>query len=144
MKLGNNTKVWEPMNLYGEVDVGDNCSIGAFCDIGGGVKIGNNVKIQAHSFIPGGVIIEDDAFIGPGVVFTNDKYPSSKDYGQKMNTVVRKGASIGANATILCGIEIGAHAKIGAGSVVTKSIPPNVVACGNPARVRAGKLSSFR
>mgnify|MGYP001565117439 CR=1 FL=1 len=130
-------KIWRFTNIYGKVEFGENVSIGCFCDIGGnhrGVKIGNNVKIQSHCFIPDGITIEDNVFIGPGVVFTNDKNPPSGKENWK-ETFVRRGAVIGANATILPGIEIGENATIGAGSVVTKSVEANQTVCGNPAKL---------
>lgn len=134
--VGEGTKIWQPTNLYGKVIVGKNCSIGVFCDIGGtyrGVIIGDNVKIQSHSFIPDSVVLADNVFIGPGVTFTNDKHPPSGK-ANWLITFVDKGASIGARATILPGITIGANAKIGAGSVVTKNVPANTTVCGNPAK----------
>lgn len=135
--IGKGTKIWQPTNLYGEVKIGENCVIGAFCDIGGkgrGVVIGNNVHIQSHSFLPDGVMIEDDVFIGPRVTFTNDKYPPSTQQNW-LPTIVERGASIGAGAVILPGITIGAGARIGAGSIVTKDVPSGVVVCGNPAKI---------
>lgn len=137
MKTGKGTKIWQPTNIYGDVEIGENCSIGVFCDIGGnhrGVKIGNNVKIQSHSFIPDSVILEDDVFIGPGVTFTNDKYPPSGKENWLI-TVVKRGASIGARATINPGLTIGENARVGAGSMVTKDVPNGVVVCGNPATI---------
>lgn len=143
--IGKNTKIYHPnlVNLYG-CQIGDECIIGAFVEIRKGVKIGNKVKIQASVFIPEGVTIEDEAFIGPHAVFINDLYPSSsnkdgslkteKDW-QVIATKVCKKASIGANATILCGITIGEGALVGAGSVVTKDVKPWTVVAGNPARV---------
>lgn len=111
-------------------NIGTGCTIHAHVWIGN-VKIGKNCKIQAFSFIPEGVTLEDDVFIGPGVVFTNDKYPPSKDWKK---TLVRQGVSIGANATILPGVTIGLQATIGAGAVVTKSIPNFETWVGNPAK----------
>jgi acetyltransferase-like isoleucine patch superfamily enzyme len=143
--LGKNVKIFNPdlVNLYG-CKLGDNVTVGAFVEIRKGVKIGNNVKIQAFVFIPEGMTIEDDVFIGPHVCFTNDKYPrstteqgklSTEEDWQHEKTLVKKGASIGANATILCGITVGEKAIVGCGSVVTKDVPPNVIVAGNPARV---------
>ena len=132
--IGKGTKIWHPelSNIHESFQCGENCKIHSHVWIGEGVKIGSNVKIQAFSFIPTGVELEDNVFIGPGVKFTNDKYPPS---GQWTKTLVKKGASIGANATILPGIVIGENARIGAGSVVTKNVPPGVVVCGNPAAI---------
>jgi len=143
--VGEGTKIFQPdlVNLYG-CKIGKNCKIGAFVEIRKDVVIGNNVKIQAFAFIPEGITIENGVFIGPHVCFTNDKYPKSinKDGSLKMaddwtveRTHVQEGASIGANATILCGVTIGEHAMIGAGSTVTKDVPPGVTVAGNPAQI---------
>ena len=134
--VGKGTKIWEAhlSNIHPTVTIGENCRIHSHVWIGGFVKIGNNVKIQAFSYIPSGVFIEDNVFIGPHVVFTNDKYPPSNGKNWEQ-TFVRRGAVIGANATILPGIEIGENAKVGAGSVVTKSVSANVTVCGNPAKI---------
>ena len=143
--IGGNTKIYNPeLSNIRALSIGANCTLHSHIWIGQNVVIGNNVKIQSFAFIPDGVVIEDDVFIGPGVTFTNDKYPEvSKDRQQgewkPMKTLVRQGASIGARATILPGITIGYKSKIGAGSVVIKDVPDNVVSCGNPARVKAGK-----
>lgn len=125
--------IWKPeLNNHQEFEIGNDCIIHSFTWIGEKVKIGNRVKIQAFVFIPNGITIEDDVFIGPGVVFTNDKYPPS--YGKNWSeALIKKGASIGANATILPGITIGENALIGAGSVITKDVPANEVWVGNPA-----------
>ena len=143
--IGKNTQIYDKhlSNIRGAT-IGDNCVVHSHVWIGEGVVIGNNVKIQAFAFIPSGVTIEDNVFIGPRVTFTNDKYPETiKDRGDKKwtpeRTIVRRGASIGASATILPGIEVGQNAKIGAGSVVTKDVPANVVVCGVPARIQAGR-----
>lgn len=137
---GENTKIYDPelSNIRDGVEIGNNCTLHSHIWIGENVKIGNNVRIQAFSFIPEGVIIEDDVFIGPRVTFTNDKYPPSLKEEWKP-TIVKRGASIGAGAIILPGITIGEGARVGAGSVVTKNVPPNVVVCGVPARIHAGK-----
>ena len=142
--IGEGTKIYDPelSNIRAE-SIGKNCVLHSHIWIGEGVTIGDNVKIQAFAFIPSGVTIEDNVFIGPRVTFTNDKHPEvSKE--RKTNwtpekTLICNGARIGASATILPGITIGRNATIGAGAVVTKDIGPNVVACGNPATVRAGK-----
>ena len=141
-KVGKGTKIWkEDLSNIGFAEIGENCKIHSHVWIGNGVKIGNNVAIQAFSFIPEGVTIEDNVFIGPRVTFTNDKHPpSGRENWQK--TVVKSGASLGAACTILPGITIGKNAKIGAGSVVTRDIPDDVVACGIPAKVKAGRKSS--
>lgn len=145
VKLGKNVKIYNPklVNLYG-CKIGSDCIIGAFVEIGRGVIIGKRVKIQAFSYIPEGVIIEDEAFISPRVCFTNDKYPksvnpdgslkSSKEW-EVIPTKVCRRASIGANSTIVCGVTIGEEAMVGAGSVVTKDVPPRTIVAGNPARV---------
>ena len=100
-------KVWEPSNVYETAVLGEDVSIGAFCEIGDGVTIGSGTRVGAMSFIPTGVTIEEDCFIGPRVTFTNDKYPPSLSQVHWQTTIVRKGASIGAATTILCGLEIG-------------------------------------
>lgn len=137
VKLGENVKIYHPnfVNLYG-CKIGDECSIAAFVEIGKGVRIGRRVKIQAFAFIPEGVVVEDEAFIGPHVCFTNDKYPRSQNPGwEVVSTRVCKKASIGADATVLCGVTVGEGAMVGAGSVVTRNVPPWTVVAGNPAKV---------
>jgi len=142
-KIGKNTIIREPVNLY-KCKIGGNCKIGGFVYIEENVKIGNSCKIRPFVFIPTGVTIEDGAFIGPGVTFVNDKYPrainldgslKSEEDWELVETLIKRGTSIGAGATILCGITIGEFAVIGAGAVVTKDIPDRAVAVGNPARV---------
>lgn len=134
VKIGAGTKIWHPdlCNLYG-CEIGEDCNIGAFVEIGQGVKIGDRVRIGAHCFIPEGVEIYDDVFIGPGTTFTNDKYPpgTKADWGK---IIVMKDASIGARVTILPDIIIGAGALVGAGSVVIESVKPMTMVVGNPAR----------
>jgi UDP-2-acetamido-3-amino-2,3-dideoxy-glucuronate N-acetyltransferase len=143
--LEENTKIHHPdlVNLYG-CHIGAGTTIGAFVEIRKDVVIGRNVKIQAHVFIPEGVVVEDGVFLGPHVCFTNDRYPRAVgEEGELLgvgdwemeNTRVKKGASIGANATILCGLTIGAHAAVGAGAVVTSDVPDFSVVVGVPARV---------
>jgi len=142
VKLGNNVKIFAFVNLYG-CEIDDDSKIGTFVEIQKGVKIGKRVKISSHTFICEGVTIGDNVFIGHGVKFINDKYPRStnlegtlqteKDW-QVIPTVVDKGASIGTNATILCGTHIGEGAIIGAGSVVTKDVAPFTIVAGNPAK----------
>ena len=134
VEVGKGTRIYDHVNLY-KCKIGENSKIDAFCYIEEGVKIGNNVKIRTHTFIPSGVIIEDDVFIGPGVVFTNDKFPKSQGEWKLLKTEVKKGASIGAGAVILPGITIGEGAMVGAGSVVIKDVPPFTVVAGNPAEI---------
>jgi acetyltransferase-like isoleucine patch superfamily enzyme len=144
-KLGKNVVIHHPdlVNLYGCV-IGDNCKIATFVEIQRGVVLGKNVKVEAFAFIPTGVTVEDGAFLGPHVCFTNDRYPAAVDAaGQLLGadewevvpTLVKRGASIGANVTIVCGVTIGEHALVGAGSVVTRDVPPHSLVLGNPARV---------
>jgi acetyltransferase-like isoleucine patch superfamily enzyme len=133
-EIGSNTSIWQfCIVLHGAV-IGNNCNICAYVLIEGDVRIGNNVTVKSGVQLWDGVIIEDDVFIGPNVTFTNDLIPRSKQYPHSfLKTVIQRGASIGANATILAGHSIGEYALIGAGSVVTKNIPPNTVWYGNPA-----------
>ena len=142
VKLGRNVKLSKFINLYG-CSVGDDTKIGAFVEVQKNARIGSNCKISSHSFVCEGVTIEDDVFIGHGVMFTNDKYPRSTVAGgglqtetdwQVIPTIVKKGASIGTNATILCGVTIGENAIVGAGSVVTKDVAPNTIVAGIPAK----------
>ena len=143
VKLGKNVVVQDFTNLYG-CEVDDDSRVGPFVEIQKNAFIGKRCKIQSHTFICEGVTIEDDAFIGHGVMFINDKYPLStnesgglqtEDDWQVIPTLVKKGASIGSNATIMCGVTIGESAIIGAGSVVTKDVPANTIVAGNPAKV---------
>jgi acetyltransferase-like isoleucine patch superfamily enzyme len=143
VKLGKNTSIFAFVNLYG-CEIGDDVKIGAFVEIQKGVKIGNRCKISSHTFICEGVTLEDEVFVGHGVNFTNDRFPrAANDSGQLQTeadwtcipTLVKRGASIGSGSTLLCGITIGENSLIGAGSVVTKNVPPNSVVAGNPARV---------
>jgi len=142
MKLGKNVKIAKFVNLYG-CEIGDNTKIGAFVEIQKGARIGKNVKISSHTFICEGVVVEDEAFIGHNVSFINDKYPraayagklqTEKDW-KPVPTLVKKGASIGTSATILCGVTIGEGAMVGAGSVVTKDVLAGATVAGNPARI---------
>ncbi len=136
-EIGEGTKIWHEAQVREEAKIGRNCILGKCVYIGRGVHIGNNVKIENRASIFQGVYIEDDVFIGPHVVFTNDLRPRAFNQSwQIIKTYVRKGASIGANSTIICGIEIGEYAMIGAGSVVTKDVPPYALVYGNPARVK--------
>lgn len=142
VKLGQNVKLARFINLYGCV-VGDNTKIGTFVEIQKNATVGKNCKISSHSFICEGVTIEDDVFIGHGVMFINDSYPRATAGGRLQTeadwkverTVIRRGASIGSGATILANVTIGQNALVGAGSVVTKDVPANAVVAGNPARV---------
>jgi acetyltransferase-like isoleucine patch superfamily enzyme len=141
--LGENVSLQDFINLYG-CRIGDNTKIGPFVEIQKNVTVGRNCKIQSHSFLCEGVSIEDEAFIGHGVMFINDRYPRSVTASGALQTeadwkvvptVIKKGASIGSNATILCGVTVGEGAIVGAGSVVTKDIPPRTIVAGNPAKV---------
>jgi UDP-2-acetamido-3-amino-2,3-dideoxy-glucuronate N-acetyltransferase len=143
VKLGRDVRIYDFVNLYG-CEIGDESRIGTFVEIQRGAKVGRRVKIQSHTFICEGVSIEDHVFVGHGVTFINDKYPSAvtaagelvKDGDWTMvPTVVRKGATIGSGSTILCGVEIGENAIVGAGSVVTHDVPSGTIVVGNPARV---------
>jgi acetyltransferase-like isoleucine patch superfamily enzyme len=129
------TKIWGVQNIYPTAEIGDNGSIGWFCEIGNNVKIGDRVRIGAFSYLPEGVIVEDDVFIGPRLTCTNDKYPpSGKEHWKK--TVIKKGARIGAGVTIICGVTIGEGSLVGAGSLVTKNIGEGEKWYGVPARKR--------
>lgn len=149
VKTGKGTKIYHPelVNLYG-CEIGRDCKIGAFVAIQKGVVIGDRVKVLDFAFIPEGVTIEDEVLIGPHACFTNDLYPRAtnpdgtlKDENdwQLVKTRVGKRASIGAGATILCGVSIGEGAMVGAGSVVIKDVPPQTIVVGNPAR-EIGKI----
>lgn len=132
-KVGRGTQVWHYVNLFGCM-IGRDCIIGSHTEIGKGVVVGNKCKIEQGVFIPTGVVIEDDVFIGPHVVFTNDRFPRATGEWKLCETLVKKGASIGANATIRCGVTIGEGAMVGCGAVVTKDVQPWTVVVGNPAR----------
>jgi len=141
--IGKNVQLNDFINLYG-CTIGDGTKIGPFVEIQKNAAVGKNCKIQSHTFICEGVIIEDEVFVGHGVMFINDLYPRATTDGgglqteadwQVVPTVVKTRASLGSNATILCGITIGEGAVVGAGSVVTKDVAPNTVVAGNPARV---------
>ncbi len=142
VKIGQGVRIFAFVNLYG-CSIGDNSKIGTFVEIQKNAQIGRNVKVSSHTFICEGVKIEDDVFIGHNVSFINDKYPRATSvHGglqteadwQVVPTVVQRGASIGTSCTILCGVTIGESAIVGAGSVVTRDVPPNTVVAGNPAR----------
>lgn len=143
VKVGEGVKIYDFVNAYG-CSIDTNSKIGTFVEIQKGASIGKNCKISSHSFICEGVHIADNCFIGHGVMFTNDIYPRATNPDGSpqqdadwtlVETFVNKGASIGSNATILCGITIGENALVGAGSVVTKDVPENAVVAGNPAKV---------
>jgi acetyltransferase-like isoleucine patch superfamily enzyme len=133
-EIGEDTIVKDHVNLY-KCKIGRNCKIDSFVYIEEGVKIGDNCKIRPHVFIPTGVVVEDDVFVGPNVTFTNDKYPRIRSEWQLLGSIVRRGASIGANSVILPGVTIGRNATVGAGSVVTKDVPDRATVCGNPTRL---------
>ena len=142
VKLGQDVKLSKFINLYG-CEVGDETKIGAFVEIQKNATVGKRCKISSHTFICEGVTIEDNVFIGHGVMFINDSYPRATANGnlqteadwKVQRTVVKKGASIGSGATILSNLSIGENAIVGAGSVVTKDVPANSIVAGNPARV---------
>jgi len=133
--IGDGTTIWQFSVILPFAKIGKNCNINCHTFIENDVEIGNRVTIKSGVYIWDGIQIEDDVFIGPNVTFTNDKYPKSKQYPNDFQkTIIKKGASIGANSTILGGITIGVNSMIGAGSVVTKPIPENELWVGNPAR----------
>jgi acetyltransferase-like isoleucine patch superfamily enzyme len=143
VKLGQRVKVFAFANLYG-CEIGDDVKIGAFVEIQKGAKIGHRCKISSHSFLCEGVTLEDEVFIGHGVTFINDRFPRATNGDGQLQTEadwscvptsVKRGASIGSGATILCGVSIGERAIVGAGSVVTKDVPDGAIVAGNPARV---------
>lgn len=138
-RVGQSSRVYDQVNLYGAI-IGKNTKIDAFVYLEEGVSIGDNCKIRPFVFIPTGVTIEDDVFIGPSVTFTNDKYPRVHGEWKLLETRVKRSASIGARSVINPGITIGENALIGAGSVVTRDIPDNAVAYGNPARVISRRI----
>lgn len=134
-KIGKHTKIWQCTVILKGARIGENCNISAFCFIEDDVVIGDNVTLKCGVYLWNGAVIEDNVFVGPNVTFTNDKYPRSKHYPEQYaKTMLKKGASIGANATLLCGLTIGENAIIGAGSVVTQDVPPHSLWYGNPAR----------
>ena len=143
VKLGQNVKLAKFVNLYG-CEIGDNTKIGAFVEVQKNARIGRNCKISSHTFICEGVTIEDDVFIGHGVTFINDIYPRATAPGGGLQTeadwkveptLIQRGASIGSGATILARITVGENSMVGAGSVVTRSVPANSIVAGNPARI---------
>lgn len=143
VKLGKNVRLSRFINLYG-CEVGDETKIGPFVEIQKNARVGKRCKISSHTFICEGVVIEDNVFIGHGVMFTNDIYPRATAADGNLQTeadwrvqptIICKSASIGSGATILCNLSVGENAIVGAGSVVTRDVPPNVIVAGNPARV---------
>jgi UDP-2-acetamido-3-amino-2,3-dideoxy-glucuronate N-acetyltransferase len=143
VKLGENVRIFAFANLYG-CEIGDDSRIGAFVEVQKGAVIGKRVKVQSHTFICSGVVIEDEAFIGHGVMFTNDLFPrATREDGALQGeedwvcipTRIGRRASIGSNATILCGLSVGEGAIVGAGAVVTSDVPPRAIVAGNPARI---------
>ena len=143
VKLGQRVKIFEFTNLYG-CEIGDDVKIGAFVEVQKGVRVGNRCKISSHSFLCEGVTLEDEVFIGHGVMFINDRYPRAANVDGRpqteadwrcIATTVKRGAAIGSGATILCGVVIGERATVGAGSVVTKDVPDGATVAGNPARL---------
>jgi acetyltransferase-like isoleucine patch superfamily enzyme len=147
VKLGRNVQIRRFVNLYG-CEIGDETKIGTFVEIQKGAKIGDHCKISSHTFICEGVTIEGGVFVGHGVTFINDRYPRATDaHGQLQteadwhcqSTVIKRGASVGSGATLLGGVTVGEYAIVGAGSVVTKDVPPHAIVAGNPARI----LKSF-
>ncbi len=142
--IGNGTKIWHFSHIMKDCEIGENCNIGQNVVISTGVRLGNNVKVQNNVSIYTGVICEDDVFLGPSMVFTNVINPRSAVVRRDsyMTTVVGKGATIGANATIVCGHNIGPYAFIGAGAVVTKEVKPYSLVIGNPAR-HTGWMSEY-
>ena len=136
-KIGQKTKIWQFSVVLQNAMIGENCNICAHTLIENDVIIGNNVTIKSGVYVWDGITLEDNVFIGPCVAFTNDKKPRSKQYPEEFpQTIVEKGASIGANATILPGIKIGKNALVGAGAVVTKDVPENAIVIGNPAFIK--------
>ncbi len=141
-KIGNDTKIWQYVVILDGSEIGSNCNINFSCFIEQGVKVGNNVTIKSGIYLWDGIECEDDVFLGPNVVFTNDIFPRSKQYKEPVKTLIKKGASIGANSTILAGVTIGKYALTGIGSVITKDIPDYSLYFGNPARFQ-GWIDEF-
>jgi UDP-2-acetamido-3-amino-2,3-dideoxy-glucuronate N-acetyltransferase len=144
VKIGDDTKIWHFSHVMSNSELGEKCNIGQNVVISPKVILGNNVKVQNNVSIYTGVVCEDDVFLGPSMVFTNISNPRSAVIrkGSYENTIVRKGASVGANATVICGNEIGKYALIGAGAVITKNIKPYALVVGNPAK-QIGWVSEY-
>lgn len=143
VRLGRDVKIYSFVNAYG-CEIGDETRVGAFVEIQKGVKVGSRCKVSSHSFLCEGVTIEDNVFIGHGVMFTNDKYPRATNADGSPQSeadwsvipiIIKKGASIGSNATILAGVTIGENAMVGAGAVVTRDVPDGATVAGVPARI---------
>ena len=133
-KIPESTRIWQFCVVLPGAQIGENCNICSHCLIENDVVVGNNATIKSGVQLWDGVRIEDNVFVGPNVTFTNDKYPRSKQYPEKFaQTILKKGCSVGANSTIVCGVTIGEKAMIGAGSVVTKDVPAGELWVGNPA-----------
>ncbi len=143
-KIGNGVKIWHFSHIMSNCEIGDQCNIGQNVVVSPHVKLGKNVKVQNNVSIYTGVTCEDDVFLGPSMVFTNVVNPRSaiNRRGDYLTTTVKKGATIGANATVVCGHDIGEYAFIGAGAVVTKDIPPYALVVGNPSK-QIGWMSEF-
>lgn len=134
LKIGDNTTIWQYTVVLPDAVIGNNCNINAHCFIENDVVVGNNVTVKCGVYLWNGLVIEDNVQIGPNVTFTNDLYPRAKQNFTLLRTKIEFGASIGANTTIIGGVTIGKYSLIGAGSVVTKSIPNNTLWVGSPAR----------
>lgn len=153
VKLGKNVRIYDFTNLYG-CEIGDDVKVGTFVEIQKGAKIGNACKISSHTFICEGVTLEDEVFIGHNVTFINDRIPRATNGSGQLQTeadwkcettLVKRGASIGSGAVLLCGITVGEGALVGAGSVVTKDVPAGAIVAGNPARiVKSSRLDGVR
>lgn len=143
VEVGQNTSIWQFCLILDGVTIGSNCNICSHVYIESGVKIGNNVTIKNGARIYKNALIEDNVFIGPNVIFTNDPYPKSKNYPLAFPTTrIHANASLGAGVILLPGVSIGAHTLVGAGAVVTRSLPDHVLAFGNPARIISPRTSA--
>ena len=134
-KIGNGTKIWNLAQVREDCEIGENCIISKNVYVDAHVKIGNRVKIQNNVNVYHGVEVEDDVFLGPSMTFTNDFYPRAFNSDWKItNTLIKKGASLGANVTVVCGNTVGEYAMVGSGSVITKDVPAHALMVGNPAK----------